>query len=105
MVIERLGSPEKFVRVSEAVSGQPDPPSALGIPSKPAGARARAPVRAPVPMSACLPTRSHQHALAPFPKNFWLHALRETGSDQADGKAWQVSFATKECCLRLAVLQ
>jgi hypothetical protein len=43
-------------------------------------------------MSACLPTRSHQHALAPFPKNFWLHALRETGSDQADGKAWQVSF-------------
>jgi hypothetical protein len=22
---------------------------------------------------------------------FWLHALGETGSDQADGKAWQVS--------------
>jgi hypothetical protein len=50
MVIERLGSPEKFVRVSEAVSGQPDPPARPCIPSKSAGARARAPVRAP----ACL---------------------------------------------------
>jgi hypothetical protein len=42
MVIERLGSPEKFVRVSEAVSGQPDPPARPCIPSKPACARAPA---------------------------------------------------------------
>jgi hypothetical protein len=46
MVIERLGNPEKFLRVSEAVTATPDPPSALGIPSKPADRCARVRLRA-----------------------------------------------------------
>jgi hypothetical protein len=39
---ERLGNPAKFVWVSEAVNGQPDPPARSGISSKPASARMRA---------------------------------------------------------------
>ena len=53
MVIERLGSPEKFVRVSEAVTAPPDPPACWGIPSKPAGACACARVRAPASLRPC----------------------------------------------------
>ncbi|MFA0767824.1 MAG: hypothetical protein OXFUSZZB_001152 [Candidatus Fervidibacter sp.] len=40
MVIERLGNPEKFLRVSEAVTATPDPPARPCIPSKLACARA-----------------------------------------------------------------
>jgi len=89
--VKCLGHPKKFVRVTEAVSGLPDPPVCSGIPAK----RARA--RALVPGCDCLPLRFQQCALAPFPKNFWLHALQETGSDQADGKAWQVSLNGSGC--------
>jgi hypothetical protein len=67
---ERLGNPAKFVRVSEAVNGQPDPPVRSGIPAK---TRPRACACVPAdPFSTMRP--------CPFPKNFWLHAVAETGS-------------------------
>jgi len=51
---ERLGNPEKFVQVSEAVNGQPDLPGRPCIPVEsapvPACVRLRAYGRAPVPM-------------------------------------------------------
>jgi hypothetical protein len=34
MVIERLGHPEKFVRITEAVNGLPAPPVCSGIPAE-----------------------------------------------------------------------
>jgi hypothetical protein len=58
MVIERLGSPEKFVRVSEAVMTPPDPPACWGIPAE----SPRAP--------ACVPTRFQQCTLVLSPKTY-----------------------------------
>jgi hypothetical protein len=53
MVIERLGHPEKFVRITEAVNGLPAPPVCSGIPAES--------LRAP----ACLPPRFQQLVLSP----------------------------------------
>jgi hypothetical protein len=41
MVIERLGNPEKFLRVSEAVTATPDPPARPCIPVESAPVRLR----------------------------------------------------------------
>jgi len=40
MVIERLGNPKKFARVTEAVNGLPAPPARSGIPAESARAPA-----------------------------------------------------------------
>jgi len=83
---ERLGNPAKFVRVSEAVNGQPDLPARPCIPQKPAGVPVRlcayAKLLTPVAPTS-LPTQPALNTvpLHPSPKNFWLQALRETGSD------------------------
>jgi hypothetical protein len=77
---ERLGNPAKFVRVSEAVNGQPDPPARPCIPQKPAGVPVclRQIAYASCTNQPADATCPQYRALAPFPKK--LLASRITGN-------------------------